>query len=362
MPRRPAPEPLSPRALARLRSSPRAFVPTALDLSGRRVAGAGDRNDRQRPDERGQPEPPSHEPHPWAADAERHPPEHALGEDEAGGERGRAAGGRHSRVPHPRGWVRLPAAFVGARWQPGRGALVGVLLVVVLAAAVFGLRVLWAQSAGGGTVLAPGGGSRAGPTGVTAGAVPVGASPPAPKPTGSAAGEGGAPVLGSTTAPAASGAAGVVVVHVVGHVRRPGVRQLPVGSRVADAVEAAGGATGKADLSLLNLARVLVDGEQVRVPAHGDPPEVGGGGTGGGGAAGGGSSGGGTTGGSGAKVPLNTADAAALDTLPGVGPVLAQRIIDWRAEHGRFTSVDELGEVSGIGDKLLAQLSPLVTL
>ena len=65
---------------------------------------------------------------------------------------------------------------------------------------------------------------------------------------------------------------------------------------------------------------------------------------------------------SGAKVSLNTADATALDTLPGVGPVLAQRIVDWRAAHGRFTSVDELGEVSGIGEKLLAQLSPLVTL
>ena len=65
---------------------------------------------------------------------------------------------------------------------------------------------------------------------------------------------------------------------------------------------------------------------------------------------------------SGAKVSLNTADLTALDTLPGVGPVLAQRILDWRTAHGRFTSVDELGEVSGIGEKLLAQLSPLVTL
>ena len=126
----------------------------------------------------------------------------------------------------------------------------------------------------------------------------------------------------------------------------------------ADAVEAAGGPTSKADLSALNLARVLVDGEQVRVPAVGDPPVTspgtGGGGTGAGGP--------GVGGAAGAKVPLNTADLAALDTLPGVGPVLAQRILDWRTEHGRFTSVDELGEVSGIGEKLLAQLSPLVTL
>jgi competence protein ComEA len=155
----------------------------------------------------------------------------------------------------------------------------------------------------------------------------------------------------------------MVVVHVVGHVRRPGVRELQVGSRVADAVAAAGGATSKADLSRLNLARVLLDGEQVRVPAHGDPLDVGGPAVPGGGAGAGGTGGtGGTSGGSGGKVSLNTADLAAFDTLPGVGPVLAQRILDWRSAHGRFTSVDELGEVSGIGEKLLAQLSPLVTL
>jgi competence protein ComEA len=148
----------------------------------------------------------------------------------------------------------------------------------------------------------------------------------------------------------------VVVVHVVGRVRHPGVRQLPAGSRVADAVKAAGGATGKADLSALNLARVVVDGEQVRVPAVGDPVVPGS-------LPGAGSAGGAGAGGAaGVPVSLNTADLAALDTLPGVGPVLAQRILDWRTAHGRFTSIDELGEVSGIGEKLLAQLSPLVTL
>jgi competence protein ComEA len=265
------------------------------------------------------------------------------------------AGGRHGRVPHPRAWVRLPAAFVRARWQPGRAALVGVVVVVALAVAVFGLRVAWERSADGGTVIAPGGGSRAGPTGVTAGAVPVGVSGPAGVPSAGAtpaASPGAAPATALGASPA-----GVVVVHVVGRVRHPGVRQLPAGSRVADAVEAAGGATGKADLSALNLARVLVDGEQVRVPAVGDPPVTSPGP--GGGGAGTGTGAGGTAG---SPVPLNTADLATLDTLPGVGPVLAQRILDWRAAHGRFTSVDELGEVSGIGEKLLAQLSPLVTL
>jgi competence protein ComEA len=138
-------------------------------------------------------------------------------------------------------------------------------------------------------------------------------------------------------------------------VARPGVEELPVGSRVSDAVEAAGGATAKADLSGLNLARVLVDGEQVKVPEPGEVVAT----PGGGGGAAPGAGGGAGTGG--VVVPLNTADVSTLDTLPGVGPVLAQRIVDWRTAHGRFTTVDELAEVSGIGQKLLAQLRPLVT-
>jgi competence protein ComEA len=148
-----------------------------------------------------------------------------------------------------------------------------------------------------------------------------------------------------------------VVVHVVGQVRRPGLVRLPPGARVADAIAAAGGAKPSADLSGLNLARVLVDGEQVQVLRPGQAPLAGAsasGTAGGSGAAG--------SGASGALVSLNTADLAALDTLPGVGPVLAQRILDWRAEHGRFTSVEELGEVTGIGDKLYAQIRPKVTL
>ena len=114
-----------------------------------------------------------------------------------------------------------------------------------------------------------------------------------------------------------------------------------------------------ADLAALNLARLVIDGEQIRVPRPGEAPASG---SGVAGPPGSGGAGGGSPSGSGAPVSLNSADVAALDSLPGVGPVLAQRIIDWRTEHGRFTSVDELGEVSGIGDKLLAQLRPKVTL
>ena len=155
-----------------------------------------------------------------------------------------------------------------------------------------------------------------------------------------------------------------IVVHVVGQVARPGLVRLRQGSRVADAVAAAGGARPGADVAALNLARAVVDGEQLHVPKRGEvvtprasPPAAGGGASAEGGD--------GTRedpGGSSTLVSLNTADPAALDTLPGVGPVLAQRIVDWRADHGRFTSVDELGEVSGIGDKLLARLRPRVSL
>ncbi len=244
--------------------------------------------------------------------------------------------GRHRRLspPRPR-WVLLPASLVGARWQPGRAAVLGVVAVALLAAAVFGVRVAWARAADQAAVVVPGGGARAGPVGVSSAVAAVGLP----------AGAAGVPSpVGADAAPGAE-----VVVHVVGQVRRPGVRHLPAGSRVADAVAAAGGATSKADLGAVNLARVLVDGEQVRVPARGEAVAP----TGAGGAAGGPPGGG--------RVPLNTADAAALDTLPGVGPVLAARIVEWRTSHGRFTSVDELAEVSGIGEKLLAQLRPLVT-
>ena len=154
----------------------------------------------------------------------------------------------------------------------------------------------------------------------------------------------------------------VLLVHVVGQVRHPGVVRLPADARVLDAVKAAGGATSSADLNHLNLARPVVDGEQIVVPKPGEsfaapgPPAPGEAGNGAG-SAGQGSTGVGPTGG---LVDLNTADVSALDSLPGVGPVLSQRILDWRTEHGRFSSIDELGEVSGIGDKLLARIRPKV--
>ncbi|MFI7088469.1 helix-hairpin-helix domain-containing protein [Streptomyces anulatus] len=153
-------------------------------------------------------------------------------------------------------------------------------------------------------------------------------------------------------------ASGQIVVDVSGKVRRPGVRRLPAGSRVADALDAAGGVRAGTDMTGLNRARLLMDGEQVVVGLPPGPPVSG--------AAGGGPAGidgpGGATGGAGRSAPLslNTATAEQLETLPGVGPVLAQHMLDYRAENNGFRSVDELRQVNGIGDRRFAELQPLV--
>ncbi len=141
-----------------------------------------------------------------------------------------------------------------------------------------------------------------------------------------------------------------VVVDVVGAVRRPGLYRLEQGSRIADAVARAGGATGQADLALVNLAAPLADGEQVVVPKRGAPGAAG---SGGGAAAGG-------PGVSTGPVHLSTATLDQLDSLPGIGPVTAQKILDYRAKHGAFNSVDELDAVPGIGPSRMDQLRDLV--
>ena len=148
----------------------------------------------------------------------------------------------------------------------------------------------------------------------------------------------------ATTTPAPD--TGEVVVAVAGKVARPGLVRLPAGSRVDDAVRAAGGALPDADIALLNLARKLVDGEQVLVGV--DPPP---------GAPAAPAAGPAVSG----LVDLNTATAADLDALPGIGPVLAERIVQWRSEHGRFTSVQQLREVTGIGESKYRELEDSVT-
>ena len=147
----------------------------------------------------------------------------------------------------------------------------------------------------------------------------------------------------------AAGPSARVVVDVVGEVRRPGLYRLADGSRIADAVARAGGATRKAELAQVNLAAPLADGEQVVVPARGPaaaaaPAAA----AGGGGAA------------PSAPIQLSTATLEQLDSLPGVGPATAQKILDYRTKHGAFSSVDELDAVPGIGPKRLEQLRELV--
>ncbi|MFJ2769557.1 helix-hairpin-helix domain-containing protein [Streptomyces sp. NPDC087300] len=162
-----------------------------------------------------------------------------------------------------------------------------------------------------------------------------------------------------------TGAAAAIVVDVSGEVRRPGIQRLPAGSRVADALRAAGGPEPGTDLGALNRARFLMDGEQVVVGGPAPASAAGGAGAGAAGTGtGAGVSGGGTAGAGGAgtvgPIGLNTASAAQLEELPGVGPVLAQHIIDYRTEHGGFRSVEELREVNGIGDRRFADLQDLV--
>jgi competence protein ComEA len=144
---------------------------------------------------------------------------------------------------------------------------------------------------------------------------------------------------------------GELVVSIVGTVARPGLVRVPGGARVADVVEAAGGVLPGTDAAGLNLARRVADGEQVVVGAPAPPGEAPGSGAAEPPAPGG------TTGGT---VDLNSATVAQLDGLPGVGPVTAQRIVDWRTRNGRFSRVDQLREIDGIGERKYAQLRELV--
>ena len=237
-----------------------------------------------------------------------------------------------------------PTSRLGDRWVPStlRGSVeLGVHHLAVVALGVLvavGATAWFVHRAGSGTEL-PDRAPAAAP-----------ARPPSalvtPAPAGSAAPAPGQASVSPT---------GEVVVDVAGKVRRPGIVTLPLGSRVVDAVHAAGGARARAALAGINLARVLVDGEQVLVGAT-RPQGVAG-------PAAAAPSGSGTAGaGPASLVNLNTADQSALEELPGVGPVTAQSILRYRDENGPFAAVDELLEVSGIGDKTLAELAPFVTL
>ena len=206
-----------------------------------------------------------------------------------------------------------------SRWRLGLGAAVVLALAALAAAVLIGL-------------MAPSGGELA-LTGTAA--------------AGSQEGEGGLTLEDGELGLDGSGLEAPLLVHVAGAVRAPGVYELPAGARALDAVAAAGGFTSKADEASLNLARPLVDGEQLVVPKQG---------AGGSSASGGGGSGGGSS-----LIDLNSAGADQLDALPRIGPALASRIIAWRESNGRFGSVDDLLAVPGIGPATLEGLRGLVT-
>ena len=208
--------------------------------------------------------------------------------------------------------ARIPPALLGGRLTLDRRAVAGLALVASLAV-VLGLGYLRR-------------------------AAPVGLEPPAVA----------APSVSAADSRARPSAAADVVVDVAGKVRRPGIVRLSSGARVVDALTAAGGALPGVDLTPLNLARRLVDGEQVLVGAAAATLAAPGSGTAG------------QPAGTGGQLDLNAATVEQLQALPGVGPVLAQRIVDWRTEHGRFSTVDELREVSGIGAKKFADLKDRV--
>nr|WP_313895573.1 ComEA family DNA-binding protein [Streptomyces caniscabiei] len=256
---------------------------------------------------------------------------------------GRDAGGAWRERVGPAVRERLPL-WLQARCGIERKSVVA-LSVVLVVAAVFAAQHFWAgrpQPVSAPEVV------RAGAPGASA--VPGGAEAPFGGDGGAAAVSGAPPGVGAPSAGPS------IVVDVGGKVRSPGIQRLPAGSRVADALRAAGGVRPGANTDGLNRARLLVDGEQVLVgtpaPVAGPvgAPGAGAGGTGG--AVAGAAP---TT-----PVSLNTATVDQLDTLPGVGPVLAQHIIDYRTQQGGFRSVDELREVNGIGDRRFADLRNLV--
>lgn len=266
-------------------------------------------------------------------------------------------------VEHEPGWADLDVAEpVGsAQWEeepdwedpPGpaplwraRVAVPAVLLLAVLA----GTWWLFSWLTG-----------PAGPVGDQEGAAPGAvqldaAAPPGDEPPGQTSAQSGsgtgAPGSAGPGSPATPGAVDEVIVHVVGEVHRPGIVRLAAGSRVVDALELAGGATEDAQLQAVNLAAPVADGAQILVPGPGDASAAAG-------APGDGAPGpvdGAGVGSPGGTVNVNTADATALDGLPGIGPALAQRIIDHREGVGPFGSLEDLGAVSGIGPKMLEKL------
>jgi len=221
-------------------------------------------------------------------------------------------------------------------------------VVALLVAAALGVTCWWVVRSSAATTAVPAA-LQTSPLGLPSGA-PSGAASPM------AAGSLGAVPAAGTALSSASSSAADVTVDVEGRVRHPGIVVLPTGDRVVDAIKAAGGIPRRGVLRGINLAAVLTDGQQLMIGAVGGAPAT---------AASVGPEGPDPTGADSAptsRISLNSATAEQLDTIPGVGPVTAQSILTWRQQNGRFTSVDELMEVDGIGPATLAKIEPYVTL
>ncbi len=261
--------------------------------------------------------------------------------------------------------ARVPDRWRGTRFAVGRRGAVVLAVVGLLATAAAGVGVLRDRPV---AVPVP---EVASATVALDGADPAGGGEAGGTASARAESSAGAPaasVPGKTAAPGERAAAvpEEIVVSVQGLVHHGGLVRLERGARVADALNAAGGPTEGADLLSLNLAQRLADGDQVLVgvaPEDGGAPRLGSATIPAGSAAasGGSPSGSGSGAAAGAPVDLNTADRSALEALPGVGPVTAESILQWRAQNGRFASVDQLTEVRGIGPATLDRLRDAVT-
>lgn len=284
---------------------------------------------------------------------EREPGEHEVEEgttrerEVSGGEWLPPDPGRHRRPRAGPPVLALPESLRAVDLRVRPTAVIALCVVALVAAGVFGWR-WWRAEQGSTPVPVPP---------AAADRSPVQVDDAVATSAGGPTGPAGDPVGQQAADPAPPSE---LVVHVAGEVPTPGVVRLKVGARVQDALDAAGGLGADADTSRVNLARAVVDGERIWVPRPGEevpevvespaqpdglgaaPPAAGGAGQG--------------------QINLNTADQAVLEELPGVGPVTASAIVQWRTDNGRFSSPDELLEVSGIGEATLEKLRPHITL
>ncbi|WP_434994201.1 helix-hairpin-helix domain-containing protein [Arthrobacter sp. Ld5] len=302
--------------------------------------------------------------HRWPTAGDAWPPPHPVPHREVDGE------GDGDGYGHPREDDAGPSPRGGIQWRVARSAaLVFLGVALAVGAALFLVRSS-EPSAAAVSVELDAGPPDTGPAGDReAGTGPAGSGP---GPTGGASAAGSVPPGGGAGPHPQAGTGpgeGPVIVYVTGAVASPGVIEVPAGTRLVEVIERAGGALPEADLEAINLAGLPTDGQHIHLLAVGEEPRPGAEGPapGSGGTAAPPDPAAGAAGAAGAADPaggiidLNTATLAEIESLPGVGPVLGQRIIDWREEHGPFTQAADVDAVPGIGPALLEGILPRVS-